>query len=92
MKPLPEPLPSDDSIELRSKLLSLQLLNSIIQNSGEMFRSGEKFIWAIRQYLCLSLLKNGVSPIAAILQVCRCIPYTYCILCTYDRRDPPGMS
>ena len=69
MKPLPDPLPSEESIELRSKLLSLQLLNSIIQSSGEKFRSGEKFIWAIRQYLCLSLLKNGVSPIAAILQL-----------------------
>ena len=69
MKPLPEPLPSDDSIELRSKLLSLQLLYSIIQNSGSKFRSGEKFVWAVRQYLCVSLLKNGVSPIASILQL-----------------------
>ena len=69
MKPLPEPLPSDDSIELRSKLLSLQLLYSIIQNSGQTFRSGEKFVWAVRQYLCVSLLKNGVSPIAPILQL-----------------------
>jgi len=69
MKPLPEPLPSDDSIELRSKLLSLQLLYAIIVSSGKNFRSGEKFIWAIRQYLCLSLLKNGVSPIPAILQL-----------------------
>ena len=62
MKPLPDPLPSEESIELRSKLLSLQLLYSIIQNSGAKFRSGEKFIWAIRQYLCLSLLKNGARP------------------------------
>jgi len=54
---------------LRSKLLSLQLLFSIIQTSGPNFRSGEKFIWAIRQYLCLSLLKNGVSPIASVLQL-----------------------
>ena len=69
MKPLPEPLPSDDSIELRSKLLSLQLLYSIIQNSGARFRSTEKFVWAVRQYLCVSLLKNGVSPIASILQL-----------------------
>ncbi len=69
MKPLPEPLPSDDSIELRSKLLSLQLLFSIIQNSGAKFRSGDKFVWAVRQYLCVSLLKNGVSPIASILQL-----------------------
>lgn len=69
MKPLPDPLPADDSIELRSKLLSLQLLYSIILNSGQTFRSGEKFVWAIRQYLCVSLLKNGVSPIATILQL-----------------------
>ena len=69
MKPLPDPFPAEDSIELRSKLLSLQLLFSIIQTSGPHFRSGEKFIWAIRQYLCLSLLKNGVSPIASVLQL-----------------------
>jgi brefeldin A-inhibited guanine nucleotide-exchange protein len=69
MKPLPDPLPSDDSIELRSKLLSLQLLYAIILKSGSGFRSGEKFIWAIRQYLCLSLLKNGVSTIPSILQL-----------------------
>jgi brefeldin A-inhibited guanine nucleotide-exchange protein len=69
MKPLPDPLPSDDSIELRSKLLSLQLLYTIILKSGPGFRSGEKFIWAIRQYLCLSLLKNGVSTIPSILQL-----------------------
>ena len=69
MKPLPDALPADDSIELRSKLLSLQLLFSIIQNSGPTFRSGEKFIWAIRQYLCLSLLKNAISPIASVLQL-----------------------
>ena len=69
MKALPDQLPTDDSIELRSKLLSLQLLYSIIQNAGERFRAGDKFIWAIRQYLCLSLLKNGVSPIASILQL-----------------------
>ena len=48
---------------------SLQLLYSIILNSGQTFRSGEKFVWAIRQYLCVSLLKNGVSPIATILQL-----------------------
>jgi len=66
MKPLPEPLPADDSIELRSKLLLLQLLYTIIQNSGAKFRSGEKFVWAVRQYLCVSLLKNGVSPIGSI--------------------------
>jgi brefeldin A-inhibited guanine nucleotide-exchange protein len=69
MKPLPENLVADDSIELRSKLLSLQLLFSIIQNSGTKFRSGDKFVWAVRQYLCVSLLKNGVSPIASILQL-----------------------
>lgn len=39
MKPLPDPLPAgEDSIELRSKLLSLQLLLTIIQNSGKKVR------------------------------------------------------
>ena len=36
MKPLPDPFPAEDSIELRSKLLSLQLLNSIDVSGDEL--------------------------------------------------------
>lgn len=42
------------SHELRSKILSLQLLLSILQNAGPVFRTNEMFINAIKQYLCVS--------------------------------------
>eukprot|EP00736_Rhodelphis_marinus_P010036 Rmarinus@m.1675 len=59
-KTLPEGLPPE-SVALRKKLLFLELLQSILQTSGHAFRNSEKFIYAIRQYLCHSLLYNCVS-------------------------------
>lgn len=51
-----------NSIDMRSKILSLELLLHILENSGPVFRSFEKFInTAIRKYLIMSLLTNGVS-------------------------------
>ncbi len=47
------------SHELRSKVLSLELLLSILQNAGPVFRTNEMFINAIKQYLCVALSKNG---------------------------------
>ena len=44
------------------------LIKSVLETAGPAFRGGEKFSYAIKQYLCLSLLKNGVSPIVPILQ------------------------
>lgn len=41
----------------------------LLENSGPKFRSSERFIGAIRQYLCLSLLKNAASSIPAALQL-----------------------
>lgn len=41
MKPLPEGQPDPKSHELRSKILSLHLLLSILQNAGPIFRSNE---------------------------------------------------
>ena len=52
-----------NSIDLKSKLLSLELLLSILENSGPVFRSTVKFInMAIKKYLVMALLTNGVSP------------------------------
>ena len=48
------------SHELRSKVLSLQLLLSILQNAGPVFRTNDMFINAIKQYLCVALSKNGM--------------------------------
>ncbi|CAL8096814.1 unnamed protein product [Orchesella dallaii] len=69
MKPLPEGIPDPKSHELRSKILSLQLLLSIVQNAGEVFKSNPVFITAIRQYLCVALSKNGVSSVPEVFQL-----------------------
>ena len=69
MKPLPEGTPDPKSHELRSKILSLHLLLSILQNAGPVFRSNEMFIMAIKQYLCVALSKNGVSSVPEVFEL-----------------------
>ncbi|XP_065355614.1 brefeldin A-inhibited guanine nucleotide-exchange protein 2 [Calliphora vicina] len=69
MKPLPEGHPDPKSHELRSKVLSLRLLLSILQNAGPVFRSNEMFIMAIKQYLCVALSKNGVSLVPEVFEL-----------------------
>lgn len=69
MKPLPDGTPDPKSHELRSKILSLHLLLSILQNAGPIFRSNEMFITAIKQYLCVALSKNGVSSVPEVFEL-----------------------
>lgn len=57
------------SHELRSKILSLQLLLSILQNAGPVFRTNDMFINAIKQYLCVALSKNGVSSVPEVFEL-----------------------
>lgn len=57
------------SHELRSKVLSLQLLLSILQNAGPIFKTNEMFINAIKQYLCVALSKNGVSSVPEVFEL-----------------------
>lgn len=58
-----------DNVGLRSKLLSLELLRNVINNSGPAFRSGDRFIYALRQYLSPSLLTNCMSNYAEVMDV-----------------------
>ena len=69
MKPLPDGTPDPKSHELRSKILSLHLLLSILQNAGPIFRSNDMFIMAIKQYLCVALSKNGVSSVPEVFEL-----------------------
>uniref|UniRef100_A0A5K3F6V9 SEC7 domain-containing protein n=1 Tax=Mesocestoides corti TaxID=53468 RepID=A0A5K3F6V9_MESCO len=70
MKPLASTNPNDPrSHELRSKVLSLQLLLTILQSSGPAFRSSSVFITAIKQYLCVAISKNGVSSVPEVFQL-----------------------
>lgn len=69
MKPLPEGIPDPKSHELRSKVLSLQLLLAVLQNAGPTFKSSPMFITAIKQYLCVALSKNGVSSVPEVFEL-----------------------
>ncbi|XP_011503238.1 PREDICTED: brefeldin A-inhibited guanine nucleotide-exchange protein 1 [Ceratosolen solmsi marchali] len=69
MKPLPDGTPDPKSHELRSKILSLQLLLGILQNAGPILRSNEMFVIAIKQYLCVALSKNGVSSVPEVFEL-----------------------
>lgn len=68
MKPLPDNFDMK-SHELRSKILSLQLILQILQNSGPVFQNSDMFAVAIKQYLCVALSKNGVSIIPEIFEL-----------------------
>lgn len=67
-KPVPDGLDSK-SHELRSKILSLQLILAALQQAGPVFRNHHVFTLAIKQYLCVSLSKNGVSSIPEVFEL-----------------------
>ena len=53
----------------RRQVLALELLKILLENSGPVFATSEKFAAAIKQYLCLSLLKNCASAISQALRL-----------------------
>lgn len=59
----------DDQILLRGKILSLELLKVIMYNAGPIWGTNERFLNAIKQYLCLSLLKNSALSVMTIFQL-----------------------
>ncbi|EPS69736.1 hypothetical protein M569_05025 [Genlisea aurea] len=60
---------SDDQILLRGNILSLELLNVIMANAGPIWRTSERFLGAVKQFLCLSLLKNSGQSVMTIFQL-----------------------
>jgi brefeldin A-inhibited guanine nucleotide-exchange protein len=50
-----------NSIDIKSKILSLQLILSTLQNAKKSFKQSPHIIGVIRRYLCVSLSKNGTS-------------------------------
>ncbi|XP_046858092.1 brefeldin A-inhibited guanine nucleotide-exchange protein 1-like isoform X3 [Xenia sp. Carnegie-2017] len=69
MKLLAEGPLDPKSHELRSKILSLELLLTCLQSAGPVFRTHPMFINAIKQYLCVALSKNGVSSVPAVFEL-----------------------
>ncbi|XP_059351895.1 brefeldin A-inhibited guanine nucleotide-exchange protein 2-like isoform X2 [Daphnia carinata] len=69
MKPLPDGIPDPKSHELRSKLLSLQLLLSVVQNAGPVFREHPVFLSVVRQCLCVALSRDGASSVTEVAEL-----------------------
>ncbi|VDN58317.1 unnamed protein product [Dracunculus medinensis] len=65
-KSLPER--PDPNHELRSKELSLEMLLLIVQNCSTFSHNSQPFVLALRHYLCVSLSRNGVSPVVSIFE------------------------
>uniref|UniRef100_A0A0D9VD96 SEC7 domain-containing protein n=1 Tax=Leersia perrieri TaxID=77586 RepID=A0A0D9VD96_9ORYZ len=59
----------EDQVLLRGKVLSLELLKMVIDNAGAFWKTNEKYLGAIKQYLCLSLLKNSALSAMSIFQL-----------------------
>ncbi|TYH58718.1 hypothetical protein ES332_D08G173900v1 [Gossypium tomentosum] len=58
-----------DPLLMRGKIVALELLKILLENSGTVFRTSERFLGAIKQYLCLSLLKNSASTLMIVFQL-----------------------
>jgi brefeldin A-inhibited guanine nucleotide-exchange protein len=54
-------IPATDPLALNSKILSLELILSAMDFCGDAFCQGERFIYLVQHYLCVSLLKNCMS-------------------------------
>jgi brefeldin A-inhibited guanine nucleotide-exchange protein len=51
----------NDVVAYRSKVLSLELLLSVLENCGSVFQTTKRFVFAIKEHLISSLLRNSVS-------------------------------
>ncbi|KAK1304788.1 Brefeldin A-inhibited guanine nucleotide-exchange protein 2 [Acorus calamus] len=58
-----------DPASMRGKIVALELLKILLENAGAVFRTSERFLGAIKQYLCLSLLKNSASNLMIVFQL-----------------------
>ncbi|KAL9268921.1 Brefeldin A-inhibited guanine nucleotide-exchange protein 2-like protein [Drosera capensis] len=68
MKTPPKDALSDPQL-MRGKIVALELLKILLENAGAVFRTSERFLGAIKQYLCLSLLKNSASTLMIVFQL-----------------------
>lgn len=68
MKTPPKEALADPTL-MRGKIVALELLKILLENAGAIFRTSERFLGAIKQYLCLSLLKNSASTLMIVFQL-----------------------
>ncbi|KAL4352779.1 hypothetical protein GQ457_06G044200 [Hibiscus cannabinus] len=70
---------------MRGKIVALELLKILLENAGAVFRTSESFLLAvqfflgaIKQYLCLSLLKNSASSLIIVFQLLAPFSLVWC--------------
>nr|GLL40676.1 brefeldin A-inhibited guanine nucleotide-exchange protein 2-like [Ipomoea trifida]GMD65041.1 brefeldin A-inhibited guanine nucleotide-exchange protein 2-like [Ipomoea batatas]GMD71608.1 brefeldin A-inhibited guanine nucleotide-exchange protein 2-like [Ipomoea batatas] len=68
MKTPPKEAMADPQL-MKGKIVALELLKILLENAGAVFRTSERFLGAIKQYLCLSLLKNSASSLMIVFQL-----------------------
>ncbi|KAI3743894.1 hypothetical protein L1987_56961 [Smallanthus sonchifolius] len=68
MKTPPKDALADPQL-MRGKIVALELLKISLENAGAVFRTSERFLGAIKQYLGLSLLKNSASTLIIVFQL-----------------------
>uniref|UniRef100_A0A1D1XSQ5 Brefeldin A-inhibited guanine nucleotide-exchange protein 2 n=1 Tax=Anthurium amnicola TaxID=1678845 RepID=A0A1D1XSQ5_9ARAE len=68
MKTPPKEAMADPTL-MRGKIVALELLKILLENAGAIFRTSDRFLGAIKQYLCLSLLKNSASTLIIVFQL-----------------------
>ncbi|KAF9616941.1 hypothetical protein IFM89_033011 [Coptis chinensis] len=68
MKTPPKEALTDPTL-MRGKIVALELLKILLENAGAIFRTSDRFLGAIKQYLCLSLLKNSASTLMIVFQL-----------------------
>eukprot|EP00752_Nemacystus_decipiens_P007866 g7027.t2 len=60
---------AEEARQMESKAVSLEMLLAIVDHSGPGFRGSEKFILAVRHYLCDALLLNSTSSNKAVMEL-----------------------
>ncbi|KAH1155621.1 hypothetical protein AAZX31_18G202200 [Glycine max] len=68
MKTPPKDAAGDPQL-MKGKIVALELLKILLENAGAVFKTSERFLGAIKQYLCLSLLKNSASTLLIVFQL-----------------------
>ncbi|KAK4741300.1 hypothetical protein SAY87_024888 [Trapa incisa] len=68
MKAPPKEAVADPQL-MRGKIVALEFLKILLENAGAVFRTSDRFLGAIKQYLCLSLLKNSGSTLMIVFQL-----------------------
>ena len=62
-----ETVPATDSWSIKGKVLALELLKVLLENSGPVLYRSDKFMSVIKDVLCVSLLRNSTAQVARLL-------------------------